>query len=73
MFDLDPTPAARIIFGVVGMVDATAAWWLEHHDVPRPELTAELTDQVWLIIDRTTRALGAVIDPDETLPAAPVD
>ncbi len=71
LFDLDPTPAARIIVGVVGMVDATAAWWLEHHDAPRPELTAELTEQVWLIIDRATRAMGAVINPDQTLPPVP--
>lgn len=68
LFDMDTTPAERVIVGVVGMVDATAAWWLEHHDVSRAELTAQLTEQVWLIIDHTARSLGVTIDPDQALP-----
>jgi len=32
LFDLDTAPAERVIVGVVGMVDATAAWWIEHHE-----------------------------------------
>ncbi|MGH8861409.1 MAG: TetR/AcrR family transcriptional regulator [Jatrophihabitantaceae bacterium] len=68
MFDLDTAPAERVIIGVVGMVDSTAAWWLEHPDVPRAELTAQLTDQTWLIIDHTTTALGVSVDPDGPLP-----
>jgi AcrR family transcriptional regulator len=69
MFDLDTGPAERVIIGVVGMVDSTAAWWLEHPQVPRTQLTLELTDQVWLIIDHTARRLGLVLDPDQALPA----
>jgi AcrR family transcriptional regulator len=68
LFDLDTGPAERVIIGVVGMVDSTAAWWLEHPDVPRKELTTQLTEQVWLIIDHTARALGLVLDPDQELP-----
>jgi AcrR family transcriptional regulator len=67
LFGMDTTPAARVIVGVVGMVDATAAWWLEHRDVPRPELTADLTEQVWLIIDHTARSLGVTINPDSPI------
>jgi AcrR family transcriptional regulator len=67
-FALETAPAERVMVGVVGMVDATAAWWLEHRDVPRDELTAELADAVWLIIDRTARSLGLVLDPDAALP-----
>jgi AcrR family transcriptional regulator len=69
MFDLDTGPAERVIIGVVGMVDSTAAWWLEHPDVARSELTRELTEQVWLIIDHTARSLGLVLDPDQVLAA----
>jgi AcrR family transcriptional regulator len=69
MFDLDTGPAERVIIGVVGMVDSTAAWWLEHPQVERAELTRELTEQVWLIIDHTARELGLVLDPDDPLPA----
>jgi predicted thioredoxin/glutaredoxin len=53
---------------VVGLVDTTAAWWLEHRDISREELTAELTEQVWLIIDRTAVALGLQLDPATILP-----
>jgi AcrR family transcriptional regulator len=70
LFDIDTSPAERVIVGVVGMVDATAAWWLEHRDAPRTELTAALTDQVWLVIDSTARSLGLALDPDIALPAA---
>lgn len=66
---IDPSPAERVIVGVVGMVDATAAWWLEHRDIPKAQLTAALTDQVWVILDATARSLGLTLDPDQGLPA----
>lgn len=72
LFEIDSKPAARVVIGVVGMVDTTAAWWLDRRDVPRAELTSALTDQVWLIIDHMTRGLGLTLDPDEPLPALAV-
>ncbi|HET6878259.1 MAG TPA: TetR family transcriptional regulator [Jatrophihabitans sp.] len=60
--------AERMAVGVVGLVDATAAWWLERGDLPRDELTAELTDRVWVLIDRSARELGLELDPDQPLP-----
>ncbi|MBN9620575.1 MAG: TetR/AcrR family transcriptional regulator [Actinobacteria bacterium] len=66
---VDSDPAERLIVGVVGLVDATAAWWLDHPRLPRAVITAELTDQVWLLLDRTSRTLGLAIDPDQVLPA----
>lgn len=66
---LDPGPAERVIVGVVGMVDATAAWWLDHQGPSREELTETLTEQVWLILDQTARTLGLHLDPDAPLPA----
>jgi AcrR family transcriptional regulator len=72
MFGLDTSPAERVIVGVVGMVDSTAAWWLEHPAVPREQLTSDLTEQSWLIIARTTRALGLdSIGLDQPLPVPP--
>lgn len=67
-FEIDTTPAARLIIGIVGMVDATAAWWVDHHDVEREQLTDELTDQVWLVIDHMARSMGLELDPDNPLP-----
>jgi AcrR family transcriptional regulator len=65
---VDTSPAERIIVGVVGLVDATAAWWLEGRDPPREQLTAELTERVWLLIDYSARELGLRLDPDQRLP-----
>jgi AcrR family transcriptional regulator len=65
---VDAEPAERVIVGVVGLVDATAAWWLERRQPSRGALTAELTEQVWLIIERSARDLGLVLDPDVRLP-----
>lgn len=61
-------PAERVIVGVVGLVDATAAWWLGHPDLPRATIAAELTDEVWLLIERTSRQLGVVLAPNQPLP-----
>lgn len=70
----DTSGAERIIVGLVGLVDATAAWWLETGDPTRAELTAELTDRVWVLLDRSARRLGLVLDPDEPLPRlAPIE
>lgn len=65
---LDSQPAERVIVGVVGLVDATAAWWIGRNDPPRATVAAELTEQVWLLLDRTTRQLGLVLDPNQPLP-----
>lgn len=67
-FGVDTPPAERVIVGVVGLVDATAAWWLERHDVARAELGAELSEQVWLLIQRAAHRLGLALDPDRLLP-----
>jgi AcrR family transcriptional regulator len=61
-------PAERVMVGVVGLVDATAAWWLDRSDLSREAVTAELTEAVWLLLDRTTRQLGLELDPNQPLP-----
>lgn len=71
MFGADAVPVERVIAGVVGMVDATAAWWLGERRPTHRELAEELTEQVWLIIDRAARRAGVVLDPSEPLPALP--
>jgi AcrR family transcriptional regulator len=62
-------PSERMVVGVVGLVDATAAWWLERGEPTRAELTAELTDRVWLLISRAAAELGLDLDPDQPLRA----
>ena len=66
---VDAAPVERVVVGFVGLVDTTAAWWLERRDPPREALTRELTEQVWLLIDRRLRGYGLTLDPDQPLPA----
>lgn len=66
---VDTAPPRRLVVGVVGLVDATAAWWLEQRDIGREELTDELTDRVWTLMHRGARQLGLELDPDQPLPA----
>ena len=65
---LDTEPAERMIVGVVGLVDATASWWIGRRQPTRAAVAAELTDEVWLIIDRAAKQLGATLDPNASLP-----
>jgi AcrR family transcriptional regulator len=65
---VDTEPAERFVVGIVGLVDATAAWWLGRPDLPRTAIAAELTEEVWLLLDRTTRQLGLILDPNQPLP-----
>lgn len=67
--DVGVEPAERVVVGVVGLVDATAIWWLDRGDISRGELAAELTEQVWLVISRSARQLGLTLEADQTLPA----
>lgn len=71
VFGADTEPAERLIIGVVGLVDATAAWWLDRSTPSRLVLTAELTERVWLIIEAAGRSLGLELDPDQSLPDLP--
>jgi AcrR family transcriptional regulator len=61
-------PAERVVVGVVGLVDATAAWWLDRREPARDVLTAELAEQVWLIIEHSARQLGVELTADQPLP-----
>lgn len=65
---VDAAPVERVVVGFVGLVDTTAAWWLERGDPPREELTRELTEQVWLLIEHNARSYGLTLDPDQPLP-----
>jgi AcrR family transcriptional regulator len=61
-------PAERMIVGVVGLVDATANWWIERREPDRATVAAELSADVLLIIERAAEQLGVALDPDAPLP-----
>ena len=67
-FNLDASRAEQLMVGVVGMVDATGAWWVDRHDITRANLTDALTDQVWLILAHEASSLGLDLDPRSACP-----
>jgi AcrR family transcriptional regulator len=58
----------RVVAGVVGLVDGSAAWWLEHGGEPRHELAAALTEEVVSALRRMAGSIGLDFDPDVELP-----
>lgn len=66
---LDVRLAQPTAFGIVGLVDAAAARWLDDPlDLTREELTSLLSGWVWQIVDGNLRARGI-----ERSPHAPVE
>ncbi len=53
--------------GLVGFVQNTAEWWLEHRTIGRDEVTDQLTTLVWTQIEGAARLYGVHLDPDAPL------
>lgn len=71
MFGADPSPAERVMVGLLGMINATVTWWLDHREQPADELSAQITQQSWLLLDQMARDLGIEVDPNATVTAPP--
>jgi AcrR family transcriptional regulator len=74
LFQLDTLLAGPSAHGLVGLVQGTAEWWLDHHsEITRQRLTDHLTSMIWYGIDGILRAGGIVLDPNAplTLPERP--
>ena len=56
-------------FGLVGFVQSTAEWWLEHRTIGREEITEQLTTFVWVQIEGAARLYGVHLDPDSVFGA----
>lgn len=76
-FGGDPAAVDNVLPGVVGLIDASVTWWLDHPaNVSRAELTERLTTQAWLLFDQMQRDIGLDLDPStpiDPLPDAPLD
>lgn len=57
--------------GLLGMINATVTWWLDHRWQPAVELSAQLAQQSWLLLDQMARDLGIEVDPNATVTAPP--
>ncbi len=67
-FDLDARIAEPLAFGLVGLVDTSAARWLENpRGIELPELAGLLVRWIWRVIDDTLREGGIELDPHSPL------
>lgn len=55
--------------GLVGFVQSTAEWWLEHRTIRRDEVIEQLTTFVWAQVDGAARLYGVRVDPDSVFGA----
>jgi AcrR family transcriptional regulator len=68
LFGIDAAVAEPGAYGIVGFVEATGGWWLEHRTMSREQVIALIADGVWYLLDGTARAHGIVVGYDEPLP-----
>lgn len=55
-------------YGIVGFVEATGGWWLEHRTMSREAVIDLVTNGVWNLLDGTARGHGILVGYDEPLP-----
>ncbi|MGH3749554.1 MAG: TetR/AcrR family transcriptional regulator, partial [Micromonosporaceae bacterium] len=67
LLNLDSGAAEPWAYGLVGMVQNTAEWWLERQSMSRESVVDYLTQLVWAAIDGFTRQHGVVLDPHQPL------
>lgn len=64
---LDSGAAEPWAYGVVGLVQNTAEWWLERRSMSRERVTEYLTELIWAAIEGFTRQRGVILDPNAPL------
>jgi AcrR family transcriptional regulator len=72
LFGIDAAVAEPGAYGIVGFVEATGGWWLEHRTMSREEVIALIADGVWHLLDGTARKHGIVVGYDDPLPTGPL-
>lgn len=62
--ELAGEPPDGVLAGLMGMVDASIIWWLDHQDETEDDLVDRLTDQVLLVLQHMLGALGIEVPTD---------
>jgi AcrR family transcriptional regulator len=68
-FGMDGAEAEPGAYGIVGFVEATGSWWVEHRTMSRERATRLVSDGVWHLLEGTARAHGIALDYDAPLPS----
>jgi AcrR family transcriptional regulator len=68
-FGINSGKAEPSAYGIVGYVEASGGWWLEHRTMSRERVVEMICTGVWHLLDGTARELGIVLGYDDPLPA----
>jgi AcrR family transcriptional regulator len=68
LFGLDVEQAEPGAYGIVGLVEATGAWWLSTRTMSRERITDIVCTGVWHLLEGTARDHGLEIGYDDPLP-----
>jgi AcrR family transcriptional regulator len=68
IFGVDSEQAAPGAYGIVGFVESTGSWWLQHRSMSRERFTTLVTNGIWHLIDGTARDFGVTLGFDDPLP-----
>ena len=55
-------------YGIVGFVEASGGWWLQHRTMPRDAFTEIVCTGVWHMLEGAARDAGVRLEYDEALP-----
>ena len=55
-------------YGIVGFVEASGGWWLQHRTMPREAFTEIVCTGVWHMLEGAVRDAGMHLEYDQPLP-----
>ena len=68
---IDGRSAEPAAYGIVGYVESTGVWWLEHRaSMSAEQLTDVVSTGVWHLLDGIAHERGILLSHDEVLPLA---
>ena len=63
--ELPATPPDGVLAGLMGMVDASIVWWLDHHDETEEQLADRVSRQIAVVLIELLAQLGIEIQDDQ--------
>jgi len=64
-------PPEGVLAGLMGMIDASVLWWLDHHDESEADAVDRVARQIHLVLSDQLRQLGLDIPDDLVLDPLP--
>ncbi len=67
IFGLDAAQAEPGAYGIVGFVESSGGWWLQHRAMPRDAFVQLVCSGVWHLLEGTARDHGVLVGYDDPL------